>query len=392
MNLSYCYKEKSQQNQTSFYSQLTDASQFGKKIGMIREKLKVSAPGRICLRGEHQDYFGLSILAGAIDLRLTITGRANNQDIIRLNLPDIDDYQEFPLNTELAYSQARDYLRSGLNIVYRLGYRFSQGWDGEITSTIPINSGTASSSAMVVAWVKFLLEACGSPEATDIEKIAELAFEAEVAEFKEPGGKMDHYSSAFGGIIFISFSQPLRYELFKSPLGEFVIADSRQRKDTTGTLAFIKNNVLSGVQQIQKKWPEFNLHSPLTPETIEEINRLDKDPRRLLLGTLLTRDLTLEGRKLFQNSPFDHQKFGQLLSEQHRILHEYHQISTPKIEAMLEAALEAGALGGKINGSGGGGCMFVYCPGKGKEVVEALKRLDTHPFIIRIDEGVKTEE
>lgn len=371
---------------------MTDSLQFGKKIGMKRQSLKVSAPGRICLLGEHQDYFGLAILAGAIDLRLTITGRPNDQGIIRLNLPDINDYQEYPLNIESEYTQSRDYLRSALNIIYRLGYRLPHGWDCEITSTIPINSGTASSSAMVVAWIKFLLEACNASEANAIERIAELAFEAEVAEFKEPGGKMDHYSSAFGGIIFISFTEPLSYELFKSSLGEFVIADSRQRKDTTGMLAFIKNNVLSGVKQIQKKIPGFNLHSPLTPGLREEIKRLEKDQQRLLMGTLLTRDLTLEGKKLFQSGQFDHQRFGQLLSEQHRILREYHQISTPKIETMLEAALEAGALGGKINGSGGGGCMFAYCPGQGEEVVEALKRLDTHPFIIRIDEGVKTED
>jgi len=364
---------------------------FGKKKGMNGQKLKISAPGRICLLGEHQDYFGLSILAGAIDLRLTISGSPNSQDIIRLSLPDINDYREIPLNIPLEYSQPRDYLRSTLNIIHRLGYRLPHGWDVQIKSTIPINSGTASSSALVVAWVKFLLEAGQTPEAQNIQKIAELAFEAEVTEFKEPGGKMDHYSSAFGGVIFISFSRPFSFELLPNPLGEFVIADSLQRKDTTGTLAFIKNNVLNGVKIIQKKIPEFDLHSSLTPRIIEEIKKLEETPQKLLMGTLLTRELTQKGKELFQASPFDHHQFGQFLSEQHQIMRDYLHLSTPKIEAMLEAALEAGALGGKINGSGQGGCMFAYCPGRGKEVAEALKKLETKPFIIHIDEGVKKE-
>lgn len=370
---------------------LTEGNLFGKKKGMNSQELKISAPGRICLLGEHQDYFGLSILAGAIDLRLTITGSPNNKDIFRLALPDINDHQEIPLNFPLEYSQPRDYLRSTLNIIHRLGYQIPHGWDVQIKSTIPINSGTASSSALVVAWVKFLLEACQAPEVQNIQKIAELAFEAEVAEFKEPGGKMDHYSSAFGGVIFISFSNPLSFELLPNPLGEFVIADSLQRKDTTGTLAFIKNNVLNGVKIIQKRIPDFNLHSPLKPRIIREIKKLDEPHQRLLMGTLLTRELTQKGKKLFQTSPFDHRKFGQFLSEQHRIMRDYLHLSTPKIEAMLEAALAAGALGGKINGSGQGGCMFAYCPGRGEEVAKALEKLKTKPFIIHIDEGVKKE-
>jgi hypothetical protein len=37
----------------------------------------------------------------------------------------------------------------------------------------------------------------GSPDCEDPRKIAELAFQAEVTEFDEPGGRMDHYTSAW---------------------------------------------------------------------------------------------------------------------------------------------------------------------------------------------------
>ena len=105
----------------------------------------------------------------------------------------------------------------------------------------------------------------------------------------------------------------------------------------------------------------------------------------------MTRDLTAEGESLFESETFDHMRFGALLSRQQDVLHNYLKISTPKISQMLDAALQAGALGGKGNGSGGGGCVFAYSPDRAEEVAEALRRLDTKPFIINIGEGVKIE-
>ena len=56
---------------------------------------------------------------------------------------------------------------------------------------------------------------------------------------------------------------------------------------------------------------------------------------------------------------------------------------------MIDAALAARALGAKINGSGGGGCMFAYAPKNYDAVAEAVKSVGGKPYIIKIDEGVK---
>jgi galactokinase len=56
---------------------------------------------------------------------------------------------------------------------------------------------------------------------------------------------------------------------------------------------------------------------------------------------------------------------------------------------MLDAAMSAGALGGKINGSGGGGCMFVYAPNDPKKVAEAIEKVGGKSYLIRIDDGTK---
>jgi hypothetical protein len=83
---------------------------------------------------------------------------------------------------------------------------------------------------------------------------------------------------------------------------------------------------------------------------------------------------------------------GGLLNRHHAKLQDAQRISTPKIDRMLEAALNAGAVGGKINGSGGGGCMFAYAHGHAGAVAEAFERQRGAAYIIQADEGTRVEE
>ena len=54
---------------------------------------------------------------------------------------------------------------------------------------------------------------------------------------------------------------------------------------------------------------------------------------------------------------------------------------------MLDAALDAGALGGKINGSGGGGCMFAYAPNNPEAIAKAIENMGGKSYIVRGDRG-----
>ncbi len=124
----------------------------------------------------------------------------------------------------------------------------------------------------------------------------------------------------------------------------------------------------------------------------EEIEKLPPVEKRLLTGTLMTREITAEGIELFDAENFNQAHFGQLLTRQQEVIRDYLQISVPKIDRMIDTALKTGALGAKLNGSGEGGCMFAYTPGKSEEVFEALKKLGAKPFIVLDDEGVRTHE
>ena len=177
--------------------------------------VRVSAPGRICLFGEHQDFLGLSVIATPVDLTITITGTPRQDDQFRLCMPDLtargeSDCDQFSAGGELPYLKTRDYIRSATNILRRAGLDISQGYDCEIHGTIPINAGTSSSSALTIAWLTFLLHTQGGDVPRSPEHIAHFGYEAEVREFKEPGGMMDHYTSAVGGLLYIDCRQPIR--------------------------------------------------------------------------------------------------------------------------------------------------------------------------------------
>lgn len=66
-------------------------------------------------------------------------------------------------------------------------------------------------------------------------------------------------------------------------------------------------------------------------------------------------------------------------------------IYSPENRANDRASLKAGALGAKINGSGGGGCIFAYSPGNAQKVAEALDNKGAKTHIVHIDEGVRRE-
>ncbi|MBQ7053723.1 MAG: kinase, partial [Oscillospiraceae bacterium] len=67
-------------------------------------------------------------------------------------------------------------------------------------------------------------------------------------------------------------------------------------------------------------------------------------------------------------------------------------ISTATIEKILDCAIANGAYGGKINGSGGGGCCFVYAPrDKAEAIIEAVGKLGYPGKILVQDTGVRVD-
>jgi galactokinase len=351
----------------------------------------ISTPGRICLFGEHQDYLGLPVVPCAISLRITMSATRREDMEVRIDLPDIGAREEFSLEGPLRYIRERDYFRSSVNVLRRNGFTFPHGLDCSVRGTIPINAGTSSSSALVVTWVNVLAAVSDRSALLPPGECARYAHSAEVLEFGEPGGMMDHCAAAYGGITAIDFVPGLAVEPQDVELGAFVLGDSGEPKNTKGILSSVKDRVLEAVRLLREGDERFSLADAGAGSFHESPSPLTADQVRLLDGTIRNRDITREARALLKQRPLDHIRLGSLLSDHQKVLRDVLGISTPRIDRMLEAALNAGAYGGKINGSGGGGCMFAYAPRDPEAVAEAVARAGGRPYIITSDTGTRRE-
>jgi galactokinase len=357
----------------------------------VHPALRVSTPGRVCLFGEHQDYLQLPVIPCAISLRITIEGRYRADRTVKIDLPDISSAEKFSLESSLHYSVERDYFRSAVNVLCREGFTFSMGVDATVRGKIPINSGTSSSSALTVSWINFLTRMSDQRQELPAADIARLAHAAEVLEFNEPGGMMDHYSTSYGGVIAIDFFPEVKVERLKQALKTFVLGDSLEPKDTKGILARVKEQVLAISRNLSSRHSEFSLHTVAVADLQKYRFGLTEEQLRLLTGTVRNRDLTRQARDIFRSPVLDHRMIGRLLSEHQAVLRDVLRISTPKIDRMIDAALAAGAYGAKINGSGGGGCMFAYAPEDPERVARAVERAGGKTFIIEPDTGTRVE-
>jgi galactokinase len=353
----------------------------------MNKTITVSTPGRICLFGEHQDYLGLPVIAAAISRRVNISGFNRNDGKAIIHLPDIKRENAFDIYPEMPYVHKRDYFRSALNILQRKGYTFKNGIECTVQGNIPINSGTSSSSALLVNWIHFLTLMADNPKPISAEAMAEIGYQAEVAEFKEAGGMMDHYSTAVGNVIYLESTPKMKVEKLTPKLGTFVLGDSQEPKDTVGLIRRVKGGVLGAIGKIKSEFPDFSILTATFEDLNDFKNLLTFEAQELISGNIDNHRILNKALELLKSGSFEDSDLGELLNQHQFNLRENLKISTPKIDRMIEASLDAGALGGKINGSGGGGCMFVYAPENPEKVAQAIENQGGKAYIINVDEG-----
>lgn len=359
-------------------------------------KIKSSAPGRICLFGEHQDYLGFPVIAAAVDLRVTVEGEISEGDYLHLELPDMKKTLEFS-SVDIHYTDSKDYLKSAVNVLKRANLYKPKSIRAVIKGNVPIQAGTSSSAALSVAWTGFLLRASGNdisayPYLENPSTVAELAYKAEVLEFNESGGRMDQYSSACGGIVYLDFCGEMTTEPLPMGMREFVLGDSHQPKDTQKTLKRVRTAQEEAFRELSNHM-EFTDNFFVTYEEAEPFfDKISLEKRPYLRAALMNHAITDRAKaELLKESP-DIQVLSHLMNRHQTHLRDDLNVSIPKIDTMIEKSLAAGALAAKINGSGEGGCMFAFCPGKQDAVADAIRAAGGTPYIINIGNGLEIND
>lgn len=374
----------------------------------MKKIISVSTPSRICLFGEHLDYLGLEVIAAAINLRFyaTITGR--NDSIINIKIRDeklgtlgeensegLYEETNIDLSKPIVYENKRDYLKSSVNILLKNGYEIKHGFDIVMDSEIPIGKGMCSSTTMIVVLIKALLEGIGSPDKDNAELIALLGFKAEVAEFNEPGGMMDHYTSGLGGLVHLNFATGTTEaeRINKSVPGSFILFDSLQSKNTTKVLADAKMPVVAALEELKEVGITSIRDFYYDIDNMKLLDRLDEVKKTKITASINNYRILKEAEKMLKGYSFSPEEFGKLIKEHHENLRDRLEISTPALEKILDTAYANGALGGKVNGSGGGGCCYVYAHDEDCErIIKAVKEIGYPGQVMKQDTGVRKDK
>lgn len=356
------------------------------------KKIISLAPGRTCLFGDHQDYLGLPVIACAINRHIKLTAEQNETKVFKINMVDIDEVRIIDINKTFLELEPRDYFGSSLRVLRRHGCIPNVGYDITVTGNIPINSGTSSSSALLLAWINFLIEAYGVNDTVTPEFIAKMGYVSEVLEHGEPGGMMDHYSIGIGNIIHIDTRVPFSYTIIGTELKGLITGVSGVPKETIGVIGDLKGNALLAIDTIKQNFSDFDLNKTEVEDLKKYTNYL---PDRLIPffeAAIKNHHYTKLALKEFEKPTLDLKKIGELMNAHHAVLRDLLKNTVPRIDAMIDAALKAGAYGAKIVGSGGGGSIVVMAePGNEAPVVEAILAAGaTEAYTVSVDPGVRT--
>ena len=318
----------------------------------MRAAFVSSAPGRLCLFGEHQDYLGLPVIAMAMNRRCHLQFNPVEGGQIKLTSAILGNMDAFGFH-DLIGKRQTDPLRHALgSLLKEFGIPENGGWHIHVDSDIPVRAGCSSSTALMTAWIAGWLKVLNGGCSTD--DIVARCHQYEVLDFNGAGGNMDQFACGHGGLRRFGSGAPVELTL---PEGVFILGDSGQPKDTQGHL---------------RRCREARI--PLMPHIDEDGSALSADELSLLAGTRINRDLEAKWGSRMALGASNGAEFGGDLSHHHAVLRDVLGLSTPRIESMLDAAIAAGAWGGKINGSGGGGCCFVLCDeSKVQKVMEAME-------------------
>ncbi len=349
------------------------------------------APGRTCLFGDHQDYLGLPVIACAINRNIKLSAMENDTEVFKLNMVDIDEVRIIDINETFSELEPRDYFASALRVLRRHGCIPNKGYDIIITGNIPINSGTSSSSALLLAWINFLITAYGVDDEVTPEFISKIGYASEVLEHGEPGGMMDHYSIGVGNIVHIDTRNPFSYTIIGTELKGIITGVSGVPKETIGLIGELKGNALLAIDIIKQNFKEFDLNKAGIEDLKKYRNYL---PDRLIPffeAAIKNHHYTKAALIEFQKPTLDLKKIGGLMNQHHAVLKDLLKITVPRIDAMIDAALKAGAYGAKIVGSGGGGSIVVMAePGNEAPVVEAILAAGAkEAYTVTVDPGVR---
>jgi len=301
---------------------------------LINVMIKVSAPGKLMLFGEHAVVHGKPCIVTAVDQRIEVEASFNGEDELIINAPQlgIRDYkrtvgqlgnQEMPKQVSFIEAVVKRFyqkygLRKGLNITTHSQFSHTYGF--------------GSSSAITIATTK-ALSLLYQIKMADKE-IFDLGYRA-VLDIQGVGSGFDLAAALWGGTLFYKKGAKIVEKIKITDL-PIIVCYSGVKADTP--------TLVRQVEELKRKKPL-------------KVKEIFKEMKNI---TLKAKDLLVK-RKWAE--------VGQLMNENQKLLEEL-EVSTLLLEKLIKAALDAGAWGAKLSGAGGGDNIIALCSKEKKVTVE----------------------
>ena len=218
---------------------------------------------------------------------------------------------------------------------------------------LPARSGLGTSSSFAVGMLNAFYALKG--KYADKKRLADEAIYLERVMCKEAGGWQDQIAASFGGFNRINFNSD-GYEVL--PL---IIAPDRKRQLNSNLMMFF-----TGFTRFSSD--------------VQKANAVGKEDRTAQLKEMLS--LVDDAEHVLTDKESDLDDFGRLLDHTWRLKRQTGAaVSTDSIDGLYAKGLEAGALGGKLLGAGGGGFLVFYVQPEYQESVRnAMQDLLYIPF------------
>jgi len=284
-----------------------------------------------------------SVVSTAIDKYIYITVNKKFDDLIRVS------YSKAEM-VESVDEVKHNIIREALKIV-----GIDRGVEVVYMGDIPLGSagiGLGSSSSLAVGALNALYAYKG--QHVSAEHLAQKACEIEINVLGQPIGKQDQYAASYGGFNYIRFNKD--ENVFVDP----IICEKETKEQLNKKLLLF----YTGVERVSSHiLEEQRGNIGKNNKFLTEMVKLSE----IIRESIISNGSNTVGKLLHQG--WEYKK--QLASK----------ITNPVIDEYYERGRNAGAVGGKISGAGGGGFLLFYCEGKYQDKVRnALSDLKEIPF------------
>ena len=337
------------------------------------QQLKVIAPGRINLLGEHLDYNQGVVLPAAINRFFEFEFKVNTTDCIHVEALDLNESWEFDLH-ELEQLKTTGWKSYVKGVFILMGLSSVNGLHICFKSNIPIGAGLSSSAALCCG-LAFGLNAFFKLGKTRFE----LALIAQQTEHQFAGvkcGLMDQVACLFGEEAHLLAFDTLDHsiETFSLPLVgvQLFLIDSKvkhnlaasaynERRSQLEEAWNLAQQIFVGIESWRSLKPfQFKaLLSHLDAVSIKRLTYVLDEMSRVQKVQALAKQIAAD---LNDSSALNdsYQELGHLLNQTHDGLRDLYEVSCEEID-FLQCHLQQtpSILGARMMGGGFGGCLLV---------------------------------